>query len=179
MSRAAFLTCEDARNYGWNTSVLFTSLVYQRADCDNEFMEIAEQTLARVWATPLTTNDTDEEKVCYFEGIYEGVTDRLSFEYQSCYFDTGEHDLFDCIPIETIALFSANTLMGLYNSIEETSGDDVLAIFDRDLSYAVCKESEEACEETISAVLLESVDADDKFLADLLIEKICNTTKEE
>lgn len=174
ISRAAFVTCEDAHNYGWNTSVLFTNLVYKRADCDSEFIDVAEQTLSRIWATPLTTNDTDEEKVCYFDGIYEGLTDRLSFEYKTCYFETGQHVLFGCVPIETMAMFAASSLLGLYSSIEEVTNEEVLAIFDQELNYAICEETEEgSCANTISDMLLENIDIEDAFLIDSLTEIMC------
>jgi hypothetical protein len=154
-------------------------MVYSQAECDAELIEVAEQTLARIWATPLTTNDTDDEKMCYFEGIYDGLADDLSFEYQKCYFGTDDREQFSCISIDTKARYSANILAGLYLSVDRLLISDIEGLFDRDLNYRLCEEPkfEPSCDEIVTDILVDVIDEDVKtdveILLDWAIENIC------
>jgi hypothetical protein len=193
ISEAAFLTCEDAENYGLNTAALFTSIVYAQANCDPELVQIYEKSLAKIGSNPISTSDTDEKKVCYFTGYYKGLTEFVSAAYGTC--NAGETELsedtldleeipkgcpieppsfFGCIPIETIGMYTANILIGVSLSVNELWEADIQKIFDSEIDYAVCKEKfPGSCAMSIVSVLNMSSDFNDDELAELLICSIC------
>ena len=80
-ARAAFQTCADARNYGANTARLFVSQVFNRGNCRANGLGQSHDALVNVWKTQvLRTNDSDQEKVCYYEGLWAGTLEGLSTE---------------------------------------------------------------------------------------------------
>jgi len=184
LSEAAFLTCEDAENYGWNTSTLFATSVYLRADCDPDLLQEYEIPLARIGSKPLTTSDTDEIKVCYFAGFYRGLMESVSNAYEICaakqdieksvYCPIEPQELFSCIPFRTVALFAANVLIGVSLSVDELTVSDIQKIFDIEIDYAVCKQRLPGlCAASIISVLNDNPEFDDYELAEILAGYIC------
>jgi len=175
IAKAAFLTCEDARNYGWNRAVLFTSMVYQSVECDIELLDSAEKMLAMVGSNPLPTSDTDELKFCYFEGYYNGLIERVHFEYQKCYFKGDNRLFFECISDDTLANYTANILLAVYNSVEELNEVNVQTIFKEDFQYDVCVEDEidNTCAETVFNIFQDVPEFEDQMMLDWMTDKYC------
>lgn len=174
LSHAAFPTCEDARNYGRNTAVLFGGMVYNRLNCNVDLRSLYENALANMASTPLGTNDSDEQKVCYFEGYYSGLTERLPEEYKKCYFEL-EIPEFVCIPPETIAMYASNVFLGASNSLEKFEEAEVSKIFGTVPEYEICEEvvAGESCADTIKTVLKDDPFFSRENLVDVLIERVC------
>jgi hypothetical protein len=181
VAKAAFPTCEDARNYGWNRAVLITSLVYQRVQCDTELLDSAEKMLAIIGSNPIVTSDPDETKVCYFEGYYSGLIERLRFEYQKCYFEVEDRTFFECISADTHANYAANILLGLYKSVEEPKQVDVETVFAQELKYDICFDDniENTCSETIFNVFAEAPEFEDQLMLDWMVEEFCYPNDDE
>ena len=192
ISYAAFATCEDARNSGRNFSVLFAMLVYERMECNVDLMDIYESSLAKIGSYPLNTNDSDGIKVCYFKGFYDGLAEQIPQEYGKCYNNQEPSDTdsdadtdsdstfsqcipfhFQCIPIETMAMYAANVLIGASLSTENLTEADVQTIFSANPEYEICEElTPGSCENRIVDIL-EQYPEIDQVLIDLLIERLC------
>jgi hypothetical protein len=117
--RAAFFSCEDAHNYGENSGRLFVSQSFSRADCDEVLIDTVQNALTRMLATQvLQTSDSDQEKLCFFEGLWDGVVGQTSEEYQAC----GGSDEFACVQRGALAAHAG----GLLRAVSGTFSDDEL-----------------------------------------------------
>lgn len=111
---AAFQTCEDAHNYGMNTARLFVSQVFNRAQCADHKLEQTQDALTNVWKTQvLRTNDSDDEKVCYYEGLFTGILHGISSEYDQC----GGDGPYGCIERSWIAGIAAAEFYALAQAL--------------------------------------------------------------
>ncbi len=153
VARAAFVSCEDARTYGENSARLFVGQTFARVACDPGLLSRAQLGLDRVLSRQvLRTYDSDEEKLCFYDGMYYGLREQLILEYAAC---EGEPS-FACLPGETLSshlgsLVSALSLSALDPRAVGLEG--VLATFARPATTAlVCACVDEmACEQALLA----------------------------
>jgi len=179
VSQAAFLNCKDTYNYGYNTSTLFAGLVYTRLECNIYLIGWYENMLAGVGSSPLDTYDTRQEKLCYFDGYYDGLVERMAYEYEKCY--TGSSDnleqakRFACIPRETLAMYAANLLIGVNETLKDLTEVELEEIFNATPNYPVCEEVVigESCSERVTAVLTNNMYFDDEDLMNIFITQFC------
>lgn len=131
-ANAAFVTCEDARQYGENSARLFVGQSFARVACDGALRERVHMALDRVLARQvLRTKDSDAEKVCFYEGMFAGLRAQLLTEYAAC---AGEPS-FACLPREVLASHVGSLLSALVLSLQDPSGlstDELLTLFEAD-----------------------------------------------
>jgi hypothetical protein len=113
-SMAAFKTCQDASNYGWNTAQLFAGQTFKRIDCDAASLDKAITSLANsTTRLVFSTTDTDVEKRCLFTGYYSGLLQRTSLEFDKCH-GTGA---FGCVSAFVTASYAAATFVAAFKSL--------------------------------------------------------------
>jgi len=173
VSRAAFLNCGDTYNYGYNTSTLFAGLVYTRLECNVYLISWYENMLAGVGSSPLDTYDSRQEKLCYFDGYYDGLVERVAYEYEKCYSDGAKR--FSCIPRETLAMYAANILIGVNETLKDLTEVELEEVFNATPNYPVCEEvvAGESCAERVTAVLTNNMYFDDEDLMNIFITQFC------
>lgn len=132
-AQAGFVTCEDARQYGENSARLFVGQSFTRIACDGMLRERVHSALDRVLARQvLRTHDSDDEKVCFYEGMFAGLRGQLLAEYAAC----AAEPSFVCLPSETLASHVGSLLSALVLSLQDPSSlsmEDLLRLFDATL----------------------------------------------
>ena len=178
ISEAAFPTCGEARKYGKNVSTLFTELVYEQAECNEQLIVIYERFLAGIGANPLTTNDPESIILCYFEGHYNGLMERIPYEYSECL--TGEEppEYFSCIPMETVAMFATNVVIGAALSIDILTEDNLQQVLVAEADYPICEEAMPgSCSDQVIAIAASNTAFQDEINAEeietLLVQNLC------
>ncbi len=87
VASAQFADCLSSRNAGFNTTTFFVSAVFNTIGCNASSDEVAaaQQTLEDVIsAQQLNTSISNELKVCFYDGLYEGYISTLLQEYREC-----------------------------------------------------------------------------------------------
>ncbi len=131
--QAAFATCSDAWEYGANSSGLYLAQGFARLECNEALLPTYNTSIARAMSSmSLRTQDSDAEKLCFYGGLWEGITTRLSFEYTMC----GGAGDFACIERLDLAAYAGNILRALANnSLSDPRAFDetgVQLVFDTD-----------------------------------------------
>ena len=178
ISQAAYRDCEDATNSGRNLSVLLTGWIYDQLECDTYWKPIYENILARMGANPLDSSDSEYLKICYFEGRYNGLMERVPVRYGECLAGGGDPDYFACIPVETVAMFAANVVIGAALSIDVLTPNNLQKVLTAEPEYPICEETEVgSCSAKIDSVLAGNPDFNEEVNVDeirvLLIERLC------
>lgn len=148
----AFETCIDAKNFGENTGVFFTSAVMNRLNCDAEKLPNAIDMLAEnAKITVLNTSDSAEIKKCFHNGHFNSIISTLKKEYAEC----PQGPPFSCLNLKTVAKIGANAFIGIYKSIPTLNSIQIVDIFGN-ANRAVCSEpNRERCKEIIDETLAE------------------------
>lgn len=178
VSQAEVPICGNSGIYGYNDSAWFTAAVYGKINCNTDLVDRYENILAILGppAAPLGDNYTREQRLCYFEGYYNGLVDRVADEYEKCESRIGDlTDRFACIPLETLANYAANLLMSVNKSIEDLSETDLERIFGATPHFGVCEEvvPGESCTEKVTEILTDNMTSDDEDLMKIFITEFC------
>jgi hypothetical protein len=84
-SSPTFEDCDSAYNYGANTSGYFVSASMNRAACDGPAVARAEVALSHsLRRQKIPPQNTEELKICFYEGLYAGYVNGLVSEHASC-----------------------------------------------------------------------------------------------
>lgn len=107
---AAFSTCSDAWVYGANSSGLYVAQAFAKLECDEMLLPTYHGAVGRALSSmSLRSRDSDTEKLCFYGGLWEGVTTRLSHEYAMC----GGEGVFDCVSRLDLAAYAGSVLRAL------------------------------------------------------------------
>jgi len=124
-AHAAFVGCQDAANYGENTAHLFVAQAFARVGCDGSRLDTVNTALSRALATmTLSTNDSDQEKLCFYGGMWDGLVSALSSEYQACGLDPP----FSCLNRVALAGFAGSMLKSIPSSLLDPDSFDKAAV---------------------------------------------------
>jgi hypothetical protein len=168
--------CGDSFTMAYNRSMWFTGMIYSTLSCDTHMLDWYENAAAIMGSAPLNNYYTREDEVCYFEGYYTGLVERVAYEYQICTPRMeDEINRFSCIPLETLANYAAYVLVGANETIEELSEADLESIFSATPDYEVCEEvlPDESCTEKVTEVLTDNMNSDDEDLMKIFITEFC------
>lgn len=147
----AFRTCRDARNYGNNMSTLYAKQAYKSIRCNYRKMPRLERFLANKGLDiDLDGALSDEKKLCFFEGYYEGLYDTVDEEERKCY--RSGHDRFSCMTIETHVRYTTNSYKSLVRENRRVLRRDIQTVFER-RSLRVCEFKKESCYDLVLEAL--------------------------
>ena len=129
-----FDSCESAFNYGANTSRFFVTASLTRAACNDEKMEDAEDALFKsLKKQKIQPHNSEDLKVCFYEGLYSGYIEGLVSEYADCQYHLG----IVSVARAAVAVFTAmNTFLDsvddyeidqVFDGVRETQPEDRLA----------------------------------------------------
>jgi hypothetical protein len=118
-----FPTCDDAYNYGRNTSAFYVSAALNTANCESVRIEKAEAALAKSFKRQAIANRNSEEmQVCFYSGLYQGYIETLSAEYADCGLALG---LSPSVARAAVAVFLA-----MDHNLDDVDAWDVSDVFD-------------------------------------------------
>jgi hypothetical protein len=137
--------CTNARNFGSNLSEVSVGQVLATVNCDAKQLPAAELALAlAIQDLSAGWTGSEEQKFCYFQGIYTRAIDRLQRDYARCAPDPA----FKAPSLQTVAQIAIGTLSSMYDArllhIENLS--NVQAVFQIDYGFlgdmdaAVCRQ---------------------------------------
>lgn len=107
---AAFSTCTDAWIYGVNSSGLYVAQAFSRLECNEVLLPTYHSAVGRALSSmSLRGRDSDTEKLCFYGGLWEGITTRLSHEYAMC----GSEGDFECVSRLELAAYAGSVLRAL------------------------------------------------------------------
>ena len=153
--RAAFEGCDDAFNYAHNSGRLIVGQAFARLGCDPAKLPAVHTALLRaVELQVLRTSDSDPEKLCFYGGLWAGVSEQLGQEYPRC----AGAPAFACVPRELLASYAARTLRALVRALaapEQVSPAELEALFS-DAGAARCAPDDPA---VCAAALCAGMDA--------------------
>jgi hypothetical protein len=82
---STFDDCDSAYNYGENTAQFYVSASMNRAACDVASVARAEVALSHsMRRQKIQPQNSEELKVCFYEGLYDGYVTSLYNEHASC-----------------------------------------------------------------------------------------------
>lgn len=118
----AFKTCNDARQYGWNSSQMYVGQALKKLACVPQGLDRTIDALAvATQKQVLPTQDSDEEKQCFFVGYYSGLLQRTSVEFSKC-------TTFSCIDWTIVARYAASTFIAMFKSLNDIQSLDAATI---------------------------------------------------
>jgi hypothetical protein len=128
----AFLSCQDAHNYGYNLAVFYVSTVYNKAECDrtrtSAYENHAFNGVPLYWAKEATTT-TPEKAACMLQGSFQGWMDTIRQRYANCHGVAG----FDTIRRKLLGIVTGPLFSAFYwNSKDYYTVDVVERIFSYD-----------------------------------------------
>jgi hypothetical protein len=176
VSHAELPECGNSGLIAYNTSAWFVGMVYTNLNCTTDLLDWYENALAVVGSAPLDKYEKREDEVCYFEGYYAGLVGRIAYEYKRCEPILEEEiNRYSCIPLETLATYAANLLIGANETIEDLSEADLEMIFSATPDYEVCEEvlPGESCAEKVTEVLTDNMNSNDEDLMNMFITEFC------
>jgi hypothetical protein len=157
VSWGAFRTCQDAWNYGRNTSELYAGQVFKRISCDPSQLDNAQHTLAEIGASEvLATQDSDAKKECFYDGYLSGLLERVSTEFGQC-----TDSAFQCVGQLAVAEYAAYLYVGMFQALSDpqalTKGT-LSSIYDTSAKLSVagvgeCGAVSPDCSNTISSII--------------------------
>jgi hypothetical protein len=145
-----FRTCQDAKNYGSNSSRLLVSQVINRTGCDAQRAHDALTVLAGVVSEAVIgTAASDDMLVCYHEGYFAGLLRALDDEYVDCSDRAG----FECIPGATIGMFAGATWVALSQNQASAPSESVISRVFNNSAQRACRPSRTECSSAVSRFL--------------------------
>lgn len=155
-ARAAFVSCQDAKNYGENSARLFVGQTFARIACDGDLLERVHLAFDRVLSRQvLRTSDGDDVKLCFYEGMFEGLTEELRSRYSAC----DEDPRFACVSGETLSRHAGSLLSAMSLSLSAPSDvqlDALGAVFQAAQAggpLSICSPEPELCESALLSSL--------------------------
>jgi hypothetical protein len=176
--QAAFKTCQDAWNYGSNAGKLYAGITYNTLACGNNAREVtreeAELGLAHTMSGFSARDaETDAHLLCMYSGLYTGLLQRASVEYEEC-----PTRGFACLRQVTVGQYAVAVLAALYDALALpvllTPQDvaDNLALLDVELlGDPVCGRCD-GCE----AAIWEFIEANELDVDEGLVEQLVVST---
>jgi len=123
--QAAFPTCQDAMNYGINTSRLYVGQAFATIHCDATRLDAANGALAKLLAKFIfASSDSDAEKLCLFRGVWTGLVAAVADQYKAC----GTEPPFACVDEDELAVFAGATLHAISRSLADPASFDAAAV---------------------------------------------------
>lgn len=146
-SAQVFPTCQDASNYGYNAAHLYVGQAFARMRCNPAQLQQTNATLVgAVENMQPTFIDTDAMRLCYYDGFYSGVIDRLEYEYGQCDSTSG----FPALTFEPVSRYAIAVLSSMTRSVRRSlSAANLDQVFSRDygpLERSYCVRALESAE---------------------------------
>jgi len=122
MAGTTFENCESAYNFGSNTAKWFVSAAYNRASCNAELMITAEDSLAKsIGKQKIHPQNSDEHKVCFYQGLYAGYIATLGDELADCGYE---------IDLSFVARAAVSVFDAMTKAFNWVDGGKVSQVFD-------------------------------------------------
>jgi hypothetical protein len=117
-SQPTFEDCDSAFNYGQNTSLFYVSASTNRVGCDLQRAEVA---LARsLKKQKIPPQNTEEMKLCFYEGLYAGYLTGLQSAYDSCN---------DGLSLASVARAASSVFSAMLGGLDSVDDGDVFRVF--------------------------------------------------
>jgi hypothetical protein len=117
-----FEDCDSAYNYGANTSQFYVSASMNRAACDSASVARAELALAHsLRRQKIQPQNSDELKVCFYEGLYDGYVSTLYSEHATC------GDSLSLLSVARAAVTVFSAMQGSLDYVDDGMVDRVFA----------------------------------------------------
>lgn len=109
----SFLSCQDARDYGYNMARFYVSGIYNKVSCDRARASTYENrifgSIPSYWAKEATTT-TPEKASCMLQGSLQGWLGTILQEYAECRAEAG----FESIRRKLVGMVAASLFSAFY-----------------------------------------------------------------
>jgi len=113
---AAFVSCEDAHNYGENTGSFYVAQTFARMDCDQALLDTIHNAISRMISSQvIETSDSNQEKLCFYTGLWDGLVAQLSSEYEAC----GAYGWLSCVDRADLASHAGAMLRAMSGAFDD------------------------------------------------------------
>jgi hypothetical protein len=120
--KPTFDTCEDAFNFGSNSAKMWVSAAMNRASCNGLQVATAEAQLAKTLKKQkIPAHNSEEHKVCFYQGLYAGYVDQLGVERASC----GQG-----LPIVSVARAALSVFGAMVKGLDSVENSEIDQVFD-------------------------------------------------
>jgi hypothetical protein len=116
-----FEDCDSAYNYGSNTAQFYVSASMNRASCDNAVVTRAEVALGHsLRRQKIPPQNSEELKVCFYEGLYFGYVSALYQEHSNC---------GDSLSLLSVARAAVTVFSAMQSSLDQVDDGEVESVF--------------------------------------------------
>lgn len=117
-SQPTFEDCDSAFNYGQNTALFYVSASTNRVACDLQRAELALGRSLKKQKIP--PQNTEDMKVCFYEGLYAGYVAGLESAHESC---------GDTVSLASVARAAATVFSAMSDGLDDVDDAEVVRVF--------------------------------------------------